>query len=274
MVSKLPTSLRPAISPSPPLSSSSSLSKSLSSCSSIVVDSSSSSSMGDLIGTESGVYMSSNEEEILKPIERRTSASYTGRFNGRYWDRRNAVEKEYPPPIPSLARTGNLPGRMPWVFRREYTHDGRLILREKRVQRHEYFYARRDNGRLILKLIPMDEQVENEEGYNDLELEDLDHLQFVEKDKGKEKIVEEEEEMESKGDEEENEHGDGDDDEDKEEISKFTTKFSATYASGMFMDSKQCFCCNGVKVHEGPHRYLDQSSSSSSVPLRPVAAVM
>ncbi|KAH7524445.1 hypothetical protein FEM48_Zijuj06G0119900 [Ziziphus jujuba var. spinosa] len=181
--------------------------------------------MGDLIGTESGVYMSSNEEEILKPIERRTSASYTGRFNGRYWDRRNAVEKEYPPPIPSLARTGNLPGRMPWVFRREYTHDGRLILREKRVQRHEYFYARRDNGRLILKLIPMDEQVENEEGYNDLELEDLDHLH-------------------------------------------------ATYASGMFMDSKQCFCCNGVKVHEGPHRYLDQSSSSSSVPLRPVAAVM
>lgn len=60
--------------------------------------------------------------------------------------------KEYPPPIPLLAQTGNKKGRMPWVLTREYV-DGRLILREVREERYEYFETTRDNGRLVLKLV-------------------------------------------------------------------------------------------------------------------------
>ncbi|KAJ9167061.1 hypothetical protein P3X46_021740 [Hevea brasiliensis] len=65
----------------------------------------------------------------------------------------------FPPPIPLLARTGNLPSHMPWVLRRFYTDDGRLILREERVKHHEYFQAHRCNGRLTLRLVPLDDEV-------------------------------------------------------------------------------------------------------------------
>ncbi|PPD80905.1 hypothetical protein GOBAR_DD22168 [Gossypium barbadense] len=42
-------------------------------------------------------------------------------------------KKEFPPPIPSLARTENQPPHMPWVLQRYYTNDGRLILREEKM---------------------------------------------------------------------------------------------------------------------------------------------
>ncbi|KAF8023486.1 hypothetical protein BT93_F0864 [Corymbia citriodora subsp. variegata] len=74
-----------------------------------------------------------------------------GRRRGQRQERR-----AYPPPIPLLARTGNLPSHMPWVLRRQYTSDGRLILTEEKVRHHEYFRARRANGRLTLQLIPLD----------------------------------------------------------------------------------------------------------------------
>ncbi|KAG2709235.1 hypothetical protein I3760_05G229000 [Carya illinoinensis] len=65
-------------------------------------------------------------------------------------------KKEFPPPIPSLARTGNLPSHMPWVLKRHYTSDGRLVLTEEKVRHHEYFRAHRANGRLTLQLVPLD----------------------------------------------------------------------------------------------------------------------
>ncbi|KAM7518615.1 hypothetical protein LguiB_017577 [Lonicera macranthoides] len=65
---------------------------------------------------------------------------------------RGTLVKEYPPPIPLLAQTGNKKGRMPWVLTREYA-DGRLILREVREERYEYFETTRDNGHLVLKLV-------------------------------------------------------------------------------------------------------------------------
>ncbi|KAK4428447.1 hypothetical protein Salat_1144300 [Sesamum alatum] len=74
--------------------------------------------------------------------------------------RREVAEKEYPPPIPMLARTENLPSHMPWVMRRYYTSDGRLVIKEEKVKRHEYFEAHRSNGRLVLNLIPLDDVVE------------------------------------------------------------------------------------------------------------------
>lgn len=65
--------------------------------------------------------------------------------------------KEYPPPIPWLARTGNSPAsRMPWVLKRYYTEDGRLIITGEKAERHEYFEAHRSDGRLRLRLVPLD----------------------------------------------------------------------------------------------------------------------
>ncbi|KAK8624189.1 hypothetical protein V6N13_065542 [Hibiscus sabdariffa] len=55
---------------------------------------------------------------------------------------------EMPPPIPR---------RMPWVLKRYYTSDGRLILREEKVGSNEYFRAHRSNGRFILDLVPFDD---------------------------------------------------------------------------------------------------------------------
>lgn len=66
---------------------------------------------------------------------------------------------EVPPPIPLLARTENLPSHMPWILKRHYTTDGRLILTEEKVRHHEYFRAHRSNGRLRLQLVLLDEDV-------------------------------------------------------------------------------------------------------------------
>lgn len=166
-----------------------------------------------------------------------------------------------------------------------------------RVKRHEFFHAHRENGRLILRLIPLDEEIQDfdalgeedavpeqeQEGQEDVELED--HLQFGGDDQENikvEKIVteqEEEDQEESAGDHgvdevsvpithkpvlelySENNNG-------SKAVGKFPKGY--TYASGMFMDSSKSFYNNGVvKVH--PHTCLDQSSSA---PLRPMAAVM
>ncbi|XP_019262457.1 PREDICTED: uncharacterized protein LOC109240284 [Nicotiana attenuata] len=70
------------------------------------------------------------------------------------------VEREYPPSIPWLAHTENLPtSQMPWVMKRYYTPDGRLIIKEEKVKRFEYFEAHRTNGRLMLNLVPLNDDV-------------------------------------------------------------------------------------------------------------------
>ncbi|XP_057469071.1 uncharacterized protein LOC130758248 [Actinidia eriantha] len=143
-------------------SSSSSLSSSLSSSSSSTSSSSScfswSSTMGDLIGTESGVYMSPNEEKLLGEVHE--TKPYANNINQRKRNKGIGTkrEKNYPPPIHSLARTGYLTGRMPWILSRRYVN-GRLILREERVNRYEYFEVHRENGRLRLNLIPLDDTI-------------------------------------------------------------------------------------------------------------------
>ncbi|KAF3445758.1 hypothetical protein FNV43_RR10935 [Rhamnella rubrinervis] len=252
-----------------------------STCSSTMLDSLSSSSssssltMGELIGSESGVYISSIDVEQI--LENQTS--YSSRIHGKYRNRRNATKKQYPPPIPSLARTGNLPGRMPWVLTRDYTTDGRLVMKGVRVKRHEFFHAHRENGRLILKLIPLDdvikdffdtsgEKVEEEE---DLELED--YIQsVVQEDMGKEKIVtEQEEESESDAKDENNvPESYSENIGSNKTMGKFPKCY--TYANGMFMDSSKSFCNKGGKVHERPrHTFLDQSTSA---PISPIASII
>lgn len=63
------------------------------------------------------------------------------------------VEREIPPPIPSLASAENQPGHSLWELKRYYTSDGRLILKEEKVRHHEYFRVHRSNGRLTLHLV-------------------------------------------------------------------------------------------------------------------------
>ncbi|GFP79040.1 hypothetical protein PHJA_000047500 [Phtheirospermum japonicum] len=52
---------------------------------------------------------------------------------------------------------------MPWVMKRYYSGDGRLVITEERVRHHEYFQVYRSNGRLVLNLVPLNDVVEEEE---------------------------------------------------------------------------------------------------------------
>ena len=72
-------------------------------------------------------------------------------------------KKVFPPPIPLLARTQNLASHMPWVLKRYYTSEGRLILKEEKVRHHEYFRAHRANGRLTLQLVPLDDNEDDDD---------------------------------------------------------------------------------------------------------------
>ncbi|KAL6578305.1 hypothetical protein OROMI_010633 [Orobanche minor] len=102
---------------------------------------------GDYIGQESCADIES-DVNAQPPRNRRISR------------RMEEVETEHPPPIPWLARTGNRPSHMPWVMKRYYTSDGRLILREEKLRHHEYFQAYRSNGRLVMNLVPLHDVVE------------------------------------------------------------------------------------------------------------------
>ncbi|KAM1621536.1 hypothetical protein ACFX1X_020283 [Malus domestica] len=123
--------------------------------------SSSSSSLlmsGDYIGMESCVDVLSDDE---LSFGHRHHGCYSQRKEMLCWAQEKEKKRTYeelPPPIPLLARTENLTSHMPWVLKRHYTTDGRLILTEEKVRHHEYFRAHRSNGRLRLQLVPLDGQ--------------------------------------------------------------------------------------------------------------------
>ncbi|CAH8351878.1 unnamed protein product [Eruca vesicaria subsp. sativa] len=122
--------------------------------------SSSSSAVGDYIGTEScfDVLSADEENDVVSSSESMSRYRYGGRRREER-EARAAAAREFPPPIPSLAQTENLLPHMPWVLKRVVTSDGRLILREEKVRHHEYFRAHRSNGRLTLHLVPLDDDV-------------------------------------------------------------------------------------------------------------------
>ncbi|KAF9601262.1 hypothetical protein IFM89_018372 [Coptis chinensis] len=64
------------------------------------------------------------------------------------------MKREFPPPIPLLARTENMLCHMPWVLKRSYK-DGRLVMHEVPVKHHEFFKVHRSNGRLVLRMMYM-----------------------------------------------------------------------------------------------------------------------
>lgn len=177
----IPAPSPPSWSTSPPLVRSLTNSSSYSSCSS---------ALDDLIGTESGVYMNANIEEETAQMEKLGSYHKQDKRKQRY-----ATTKKYPPPLPLLARTGNFPGHMPWILTRHYI-DGRLVLVEERVKNREYFEAQRENGRLVLNIVPLDDKItcshfvsKDEE---EKELQDVDFLgknsdqEFDEEEEGRE----------------------------------------------------------------------------------------
>lgn len=116
--------------------------------------------LGDFIGIESCVDFRTDlsllEKEIIS--DRRINNLCRGRRDDDHDSGNKKIKEkaeEYPPPIPWLARNGNLPSsQMPWVMKKYNMDDGRLIIREEKVKRHEYFQAHRSNGRLTLCLVP------------------------------------------------------------------------------------------------------------------------
>ncbi|KAF8086461.1 hypothetical protein N665_0624s0002 [Sinapis alba] len=122
--------------------------------------SSSSSAVGDYIGTESCFDVLSADEgnDAVSTPEPMNRYRYGGRRREER-EARAAAAREFPPPIPLLAQTENLLPHMPWVLKRVVTSDGRLILREEKVRHHEYFRAHRSNGRLTLHLVPLGDDV-------------------------------------------------------------------------------------------------------------------
>ncbi|XP_021285129.1 uncharacterized protein LOC110417217 [Herrania umbratica] len=160
-----------------------------------------SSGMDDMLGTESGVYMS--PDELQMPEMERANGNRD--YNPNKRKQGLAMKGEYPPAIPLLARTGNLPGHMPWILRRHYSN-GRLILKEEKVKHHEYFEAYRENGRLILELVSLDDtftsfQAVYDEKDEEVELENAEFFEGEELEKVKEY---DDEEPEADGDDEDN----------------------------------------------------------------------
>ncbi|OMO85765.1 hypothetical protein CCACVL1_10006 [Corchorus capsularis] len=152
---------------------------------STVVFSSASSLIGDYIGMESCFDVDKTEEQLELFLSKSSVTSSDGDLISGVCSKirhrcRRTKKREFPPPIPSLARTENLNSHMPWVLKRYYTSDGRLILREERVKHHEYFRAHRSNGRLTLHLVPLDDDYDDEINdlgpiKEDIEIEDDHH---------------------------------------------------------------------------------------------------
>ncbi|KAI4337737.1 hypothetical protein L6164_016115 [Bauhinia variegata] len=231
-----------------------------------------SSVMGDLIGAESGDNMSSNVDELKGPgqVDQSEEADYSKRTRVRY---RNAMTKKYPPPITLLRQTGSLPGRMPWVFKREHS-DGRLVIRAERYKRREYLEAHRENGRLIMRLVPADDTVYCDEygepitvdidGEEETEFEDLEETEQVTE--REERDDEEEVALASEASSALSQKSCLEDESEHEPRGSLRKCFAC--AGGMGQDSDPLCKGNGIGVGGG---FLGQAASA---PIRPITAVV
>ncbi|XP_025012162.1 uncharacterized protein LOC112533938 isoform X1 [Ricinus communis] len=238
-----------------------------------------SSMLDDLIGTESGVCLNSGIEERATIMWKHEAGYHPN--HGKRDQQQCEKRKRYPPTIPLLARTGNLPSHTPWILTRHY-FNGRLILREERLEHHEYFESYRENGRLILKLIriPFDDIA-----YDDEEEElELQELELIQEEKTQESTEEEEEEEEDEIDVytelvHENLMATSASSIPKSylkngsEIHGDVCKCFSTYAGKMVSESYLPCNANAQRKCEG---YMDQSSSATSLTLtiRPMTTVV
>ncbi|XP_059281653.1 uncharacterized protein LOC132035406 [Lycium ferocissimum] len=125
-------------------------------------DKNSSLDMADYVGVESHVDLK------LAPYKWFNCSSGGGGLLLKKEKKKEKIEREYPPPLPCLARTENIPSsQMPWVMKRYHTPDGRLIIKEEKVKRFEYFEAHRIDGRLMLNLVPLNDDVSDSDGDDD-----------------------------------------------------------------------------------------------------------
>ncbi|XP_025012163.1 uncharacterized protein LOC112533938 isoform X2 [Ricinus communis] len=208
-----------------------------------------SSMLDDLIGTESGVCLNSGIEERAT-IMWKHEAGYHPNHGKR--DQQQCEKRK------------------------------RLILREERLEHHEYFESYRENGRLILKLIriPFDDIA-----YDDEEEElELQELELIQEEKTQESTEEEEEEEEDEIDVytelvHENLMATSASSIPKSylkngsEIHGDVCKCFSTYAGKMVSESYLPCNANAQRKCEG---YMDQSSSATSLTLtiRPMTTVV
>ncbi|XP_009617618.1 uncharacterized protein [Nicotiana tomentosiformis] len=134
--------------------------------------------LADYVGVES--YVDLKSDLNLEPYKW-FSGGGGGGFERREEERmamkrekqKEKIEREYPPSIPWLSHTENLPtSQMPWVMKRYYTPDGRLIIKEEKVKRFEYFEAHRTNGRLMLNLVPLNDDVSCSDDDDDVDVDE------------------------------------------------------------------------------------------------------
>lgn len=109
---------------------------------------------GDHIGMESYVDLRTDFDDVLAgdrgPDPRRRA-------------KRVKEEKEYPPPIPCLARAYRS------VYKRYYTNDGRLVIKEEKANNRMYLRSVTADGRLTLQIVQFnDDDVLNSRGISDL----------------------------------------------------------------------------------------------------------
>lgn len=98
---------------------------------------------------DEGVVVEEDQEQEVEDQEEEVGNAFHG-VNIKKASLRE--EREFPPPIPLLAQTGNLQCHMPWVLRRSY-ENRHLVIRLVRVKHHEFFRAHRSGGRLRLQLV-------------------------------------------------------------------------------------------------------------------------
>nr|GMC56471.1 protein PFC0760c [Ipomoea batatas] len=105
---------------------------------------------GDFVGAESCIDLRAELTEMEE--EEVVGGGHGGGFKRK--ERVRVIKREYPPPLPWLARTGSSPTtQMPWVMKRSYTEDGRLIITEEKAERCQFFRVRRSDRRLRLDLV-------------------------------------------------------------------------------------------------------------------------
>ncbi|KAL5078563.1 hypothetical protein RYX36_006984 [Vicia faba] len=123
----------------------------------------------DYIGNESCIDLQI-EDNFLSNINDKSLAS-SNEKKMKMCIRNRERKREFPPPMPCLAQTQNLASHMPYVLKRYYTDDGRLIIKEEKVK-HHYFHAHRENGRLTLQLVPVGHNNDDNDYFMDVNKQD------------------------------------------------------------------------------------------------------
>ncbi|KAL9171945.1 hypothetical protein ABFS82_03G013700 [Erythranthe guttata] len=123
--------------------------------------------IGDYIGGESCIDLRTDVADIYPWSGAAASeATHRPRRQLRRFVSDDPPEKEYPPPIPLELRTEisyYQPPQMPWVMTRHHTGDGRLVITEEKLSRHEYFETHRSGGRLVINLVALENDGGGEE---------------------------------------------------------------------------------------------------------------